>query len=116
MPLPWSRLAELIRLRSQWGTLLLLLPILWALVLASHGHPSPWLVAIFTAGAFVMRSAGVILNDLADRSFDREVARTRHRPLAAGSLSTHHAAIACAALLMMAAALLLALPPFAVAL
>ncbi|MDA0739763.1 MAG: hypothetical protein O3A59_12610, partial [Nitrospirae bacterium] len=57
----FTQLASLIRLRNQTGTLLLLLPSLWALVLASNGAPSPWLLLIFALGSFVMRSAGVIM-------------------------------------------------------
>jgi 4-hydroxybenzoate polyprenyltransferase len=106
----WRALANLIRLGNQTGTWLLLLPVLWALVIASHGRPSLRLLAIFTAGAFVMRSAGVVLNDLADRSIDRQVPRTRLRPLAAGSLQPRDALLACGLLLAAAAALLAALP------
>ena len=54
-----------------------MLPSLWALVLASQGRPSGLLVVLFIAGAFLMRSAGVVINDLADRSFDRQVTRTQ---------------------------------------
>ena len=68
-----------------------MLPTLWSLVLAARGIPSLHLFAIFVTGSFVMRSAGVVLNDLADQSFDRHVARTRVRPLASGELSTTHA-------------------------
>src|SRR5690348_6519375 len=78
----WTSLAQLIRLPNQSGTLLLMLPTLWALVLASHGRPSFTLMLIFVVGSFVMRSAGVVMNDLADQSFDRRVERTRTRPLA----------------------------------
>ncbi|HEU5201918.1 MAG TPA: UbiA family prenyltransferase, partial [Nitrospira sp.] len=64
--LTWSNISRLIRLPNQTGTWLLLLPTLWALVLAARGLP-PWhLVVIFTLGSFLMRSAGVVLNDLAD--------------------------------------------------
>ena len=87
----WSHLTHLIRLRSQTGTLLLALPSLWSLGLASHGRPDLKLVGIFLAGAFLMRSAGVILNDLADRDFDRHVTRTKSRPLAAGTLTVREA-------------------------
>jgi 4-hydroxybenzoate polyprenyltransferase len=76
-----SNVSRLIRFRSQTGTWLLMLPTLWALVLSSRGIP-PWrLLVIFMLGSFLMRSAGVILNDLADQSFDRHVTRTRDRPL-----------------------------------
>ncbi len=99
-------LASLIRLRNQTGTLLLLLPSLWALVLASNGNPSPWLLVIFTLGALVMRSAGVIMNDLADRSFDRQATRTKTRPLASGDLRPIHALLFLVGLLVLAVGLL----------
>ena len=83
---PWAALADLIRLRNQTGFVLLLLPTLWALVLASNGTPPISLVLVFTAGAFTMRSAGVTVNDLCDRDVDRQVRRTRHRPLASRRL------------------------------
>jgi len=89
--LSWSAAARLIRLQSQTGTWLLLLPTLWSLVLAERGFPALGLVITFAAGSFLMRSAGVVLNDLADRRVDREVARTRTRPLASGELSFYHA-------------------------
>ena len=106
----WSAIASLLRLSNQSGTLLLLLPTWWALVLASEGRPTPSLLAIFAAGAFLMRSAGVAMNDLADRSFDREVARTRTRPLASGRLSAAQAFGVIGALLVAAATLLFFLP------
>src|SRR5207302_6596541 len=67
----WSDVTDLIRLRNQTGSLLLLFPTLWALVLAGDGHPPLPLTAIFVAGVFVMRSAGVTINDLWDRDLDR---------------------------------------------
>jgi 4-hydroxybenzoate polyprenyltransferase len=109
--IPWSALSRLIRLPNQTGTSLLLLPTLWALVLAAQGIPPLSLVAIFIAGSFLMRSAGVILNDLADQSFDRHVSRTKNRPLASGELSRRHALALLGALLLMAASLLLWLNP-----
>lgn len=115
MPSPkWRTLAELIRLPNQAGTLLLMLPALWALVLASQGHPRPLLLAIFAAGAFLMRSAGVIVNDVADRSLDRQVERTRQRPLASGALGAGEALAAAAVLVALAAGLLLWLNPLAI--
>ena len=107
--LSWSTVSRLIRLPSQTGTWLLMLPALWALVLSSRGIP-PWrLLVIFMVGSFVMRSAGVVLNDLADRSFDRHVARTRQRPLASGELSRQHALVVLAVLLTLAALLVVQL-------
>jgi len=105
----WSAVGRLIRLKSQTGTLLLLLPTLWSLTLASRGLP-PWrLTVIFVLGSFFMRSAGVVLNDLADRSFDRHVARTRWRPLASGELTPAHALAVLAVLVTLAALLVLQL-------
>jgi len=101
--------AELIRLPNQTGTLLLMLPTLWALVLASHGRPDPGLLAIFAMGSFLMRSAGVILNDAADRQLDRQVERTRARPLASGKLSLGTALAVLLVLLTIAGGLLLLL-------
>jgi 4-hydroxybenzoate polyprenyltransferase len=103
--LTWSNISRLIRLPNQTGTWLLLLPTLWALVLAARGLP-PWhLVVIFALGSFLMRSAGVVLNDLADRSFDRHVARTQRRPLASGDLAPIHALMVVTILLSLAATL-----------
>lgn len=112
--LTWSSVSRLIRLWSQTGTWLLLLPTLWALVLAARGLP-PWqLIVIFTLGSFLMRSAGVVLNDLADRSFDRHVARTQQRPLASGELTPRHAFIIMVMLLTLAALLVLLLNPLTI--
>src|SRR5579885_1956466 len=106
---PWQTWLDLIRLSNQSGTLLLMLPTWWALVVASHGRPPVSLLAIFAAGSFVMRSAGVAMNDLADRAIDRQVVRTKQRPLASGRLAPRHAAMLILLLLIVAAALLLAL-------
>ena len=106
-----SACGRLIRLQNQTGTLLLLLPTLWALVTASRGFP-PWrLTAIFIIGSFLMRSAGVVLNDLIDRSLDRHVTRTRSRPLASGELAPVHAVAILIVLITLAAALLFFLDP-----
>ncbi len=108
---PWSALARLIRLHNQTGTCLLLLPTLWALVLAARGFPPLHLIAIFIGGSFLMRSAGVIFNDLADQSFDRQVGRTRTRPLASGELPRRYALTLLGLLLLMAGGLVLLLHP-----
>ena len=107
--LTWENVSRLIRLPSQTGTWLLMLPTLWALVLSSKGFPSWRLLIIFMLGSFLMRSAGVVLNDLADRSFDRHVARTRERPLASGELQPWQALVVLAMLLMLATCLVLQL-------
>ena len=107
--LTWSNVSRLIRLPNQTGTWLLLLPTLWALVLSQRGWPSWQLLVIFILGSFLMRSAGVVVNDLADRPFDRQVARTRERPLASGELTPGHALVVLAILLTLAALLVLQL-------
>ena len=73
--------------------MLLLWPTLWALWLASDGYPDGQIFIIFVAGVFIMRSAGCVLNDLADRNFDAHVQRTRQRPLASGQVSVAEALI-----------------------
>lgn len=109
--IPWSAFARLIRLRNQTGTYLLLFPTLWALVLAAQGIPPFHLLLVFIGGAFLMRSAGVILNDLADHSFDRSVTRTKSRPLASGELPRRHALMLLGLLLLTAGSLLFFLDP-----
>lgn len=95
------------RLPNQVGTLLLMLPTLWALVAASNGTPPVALVAVFVAGAFVMRTLGVVINDLLDRRIDRQVERTKTRPLASGVLDLPAALGLAVGLTCLAAALLL---------
>lgn len=109
--LSWSAISRLIRLQNQTGTWLLMLPTLWSLVLAAQGMPPLRLLAIFVAGSFVMRSAGVVMNDFADRSFDRHVARTKIRPLASGELSPAHALLILGFFLLLAGILALLLDP-----
>ncbi len=100
-------LAQLVRLDRPIGIWLLLWPTLWALWIASVGHPQRRLLGIFTAGTVVMRSAGCIVNDLADRNIDPHVRRTRSRPIAARIVSPNEALTLFGALLIIA--LLLAL-------
>ena len=73
------------------GTFLLAAPTLWGIALANEGFPSLRLLAIFLAGIVVMRAAGCIANDLADRNLDGHVERTRRRPLVTGALSVKEA-------------------------
>ena len=116
LSLSWSDLAALIRLRNQTGSLLLLFPALWALVLAGDGHPPFLLTAIFVVGVFVMRSAGVTVNDLWDLDLDRRVQRTRERPLASGRMQPRAAVAVFLALIGIAAGLVFLLNPLTVAL
>jgi 4-hydroxybenzoate polyprenyltransferase len=99
---------RLVRLDRPIGILLLLWPTLWALWLARHAMPPPAVLWIFMLGTALMRSAGCAVNDWADRDFDREVKRTRERPLAAGEIRPAEA-LAVAAVLA-ACAFLLILP------
>ena len=73
------------------GILLLLWPTLWALWIAGEGKPSIRNVLIFCTGVVLMRAAGCIMNDVADRDFDPHVERTRNRPLASGELTVRQA-------------------------
>ena len=83
---------QLTRLDKPIGSLLLLWPTLWALWLTGDSHPSMLLVSIFTLGTLLMRSAGCVINDYADRHFDGQVRqRTQHRPFARGVVSEREA-------------------------
>src|SRR5256712_8843790 len=82
---------RLMRLAKPIGTLLLLWPTLWALWLAGNGRPEGRIVWIFALGTLLMRSAGCVMNDLADWRYDAHVERTRNRPLAAGLVSRREA-------------------------
>ncbi len=98
----WTKrhaVARLMRLEKQYGTLLLLFPTLWSLIVASEGHPSFKHLIIFVLGSFFMRSAGCVMNDMADYQFDAKVDRTKERPLAAKVLSMKEALIVLAGLL-----------------
>ena len=79
--------ARLTRLDRPIGTWLLLWPALWALWIAGDGRPNPRVLIIFVLGVFVMRAAGCVINDFADRDIDPHVRRTRDRPLAARRVS-----------------------------
>lgn len=100
---------RLMRLHRPIGSFLLLWPTLWALWLASQGRPTPKMFAIFVIGVFVMRSAGCIMNDFADRSFDPHVQRTRDRPLATREVQVWEAMILFLVLCAMGAVLVLLL-------
>lgn len=84
-------ISDLMRLDKQYGTLLVLGPTLWSLFIASDGTPTIKHLTVFVVGAFLMRSAGCVINDIADRKFDPHVERTRRRPLADGRLRVREA-------------------------
>ena len=100
---------KLTRLDKPIGILLLLWPTLWALWLSSVGSPNVVIVVIFFMGVVLMRSAGCVMNDFADRNFDVHVERTRDRPLAAKLISTREALLLAAVLAGLAFGLVLQL-------
>lgn len=105
---------QLMRVDKPIGTLLLLWPTLWALWIASKGQPSWHILFIFVAGTFMMRSAGCVINDYADRNFDGLVERTSQRPFARGAVTGKEALLLAAILALLS--LLIALPLNALAL
>jgi len=100
---------RLMRLDKPIGTLLLLWPTLWAVWLASDGRPAGRIVWIFVLGTLLMRSAGCVMNDLADWRFDAKVKRTRDRPLATGAMGRGEAYGLATVLTLAAFALVLSL-------
>ena len=101
--------ALLMRLHRPIGILLLLWPTLWGLWFAGAGRPELYIVAVFVFGVVLMRSAGCVINDYADRGFDPHVERTRDRPIAAGRVAPAEALALFAALCLAAFALVLTL-------
>jgi 4-hydroxybenzoate polyprenyltransferase len=105
----WGKLAmkldayeRLMRLDKPIGILLLLWPTLWALWIAGDGHP-PWqIVLIFVMGTVLMRSAGCVMNDVADRDYDGQVERTQLRPLATREVTVKEALLLAAGLSLIA--------------
>src|ERR1700733_5169726 len=85
--------ALLARLDRPIGIWLLLWPVLWALWIASAGHPAPRVLMVFVLGVFAMRTAGCVINDLADRNIDPRIRRTRQRPLAARRVTPYEALV-----------------------
>ncbi len=100
---------ELTRLNKPVGILLLLWPTLWALWAAAEGVPDLHVLIVFVTGVILMRSAGCIINDYADRHIDKHVKRTCNRPLTSGRITSREALILFALLCVMAFALVLTL-------
>jgi 4-hydroxybenzoate polyprenyltransferase len=98
---------KLLRMDRPVGYWLLMWPMLWGLLAASAGHPSLKNCIIFVLGVLLMRSAGCVINDIADRDFDIHVERTKTRPIAAGKIAPGAALLGFIAMLV--AALLLVL-------
>ncbi|MEL2241824.1 4-hydroxybenzoate octaprenyltransferase [Leclercia adecarboxylata] len=82
---------RLMRTDKPIGALLLLWPTLWALWVATPGLPPLWILAVFVAGVWLMRAAGCVVNDYADRKFDGHVKRTANRPLPSGDVTEKEA-------------------------
>ena len=82
---------RLMRTDKPIGALLLLWPTLWALWVATPGVPQLWILAVFVAGVWLMRAAGCVVNDYADRKFDGHVKRTANRPLPSGAVTEKEA-------------------------
>ncbi len=99
--------ARLMRLDRPIGILLLLWPVLWALWIAAAGKPALPVFIVFVGGVLLMRSAGCVINDYADREFDPQVERTRNRPLAAGRVHPREALVLFVLLALSAFALVL---------
>jgi len=97
--------SKLMRIDKPIGLWLLLWPTMWALWLAGEGHPDQGLFVVFIFGVFIMRSAGCVLNDYADRKIDPYVERTRTRPIASGAVTPTEALILFAALGLIAVGL-----------
>jgi 4-hydroxybenzoate polyprenyltransferase len=117
LPPGWVPYVLLARWDRPIGAWLLFLPGLWSILLAR----APWgetarLVALFLVGAFLMRAAGCVVNDMWDRDMDRQVTRTAGRPLASGALRMRHAAAFLAALLGFSFLILVQLAPLAIGL
>jgi len=104
-----SAYISLTRIDRPVGIYLVLWPALWALWLASGGLPDLYLIFVFLFGAILMRSAGCVINDYADRNFDGHVERTCHRPIATGEISPKHALLFFGLLCLIAFGLVLTL-------
>jgi 4-hydroxybenzoate polyprenyltransferase len=102
-------LIELARLHRPIGIWLLLWPVLWAVWIAGGSHPTPKVLVVFVLGTVAMRSAGCVINDLADRDFDPFVKRTRDRPIASRRIAPLEAVVWFLVLIGIALALVLQL-------
>ncbi|CAI4230523.1 unnamed protein product [Auanema sp. JU1783] len=116
-PQKWQPYLALMRADKPIGTWLLYWPCTWSIALATPAGelPSLYYLSLFGAGAFLMRSAGCVINDLWDKDFDKKVERTKMRPLACGSVSTKQAVALLGGLLTTSLGILLQLNWFSVA-
>ena len=112
---PWARpYIRLARLDRPIGTWLLLFPCWWSIAMAWTGSGDWWFFAAFGIGAMIMRGAGCTFNDIMDRDFDAQVARTRDRPLPSGQISVPAAALFLVVLLAAGLAILVSFNRFAI--
>ena len=107
----WSAYWRLMRFDKPIGTALLWYPVAWSLWLASSGFPTLSYFLLFFTGTVIMRAAGCVINDIADRQLDAHVKRTTKRPLATGELSLQQALICFSLLILFAILILIQLPP-----
>ncbi|NTX80841.1 4-hydroxybenzoate octaprenyltransferase [Serratia proteamaculans] len=105
----WQAYSHLMRINKPIGTLLLLWPTLWALWIAGQGVPSLSVLVVFVAGVFMMRAAGCVVNDYADRAVDGHVKRTAGRPMPSGRVSEKEAKVLFVVLVLVSFGLVLTL-------
>ena len=110
----WQGIVQITRADKPIGTYLLLWPTYWALWIAGDGFPTLHWLVVFTLGVFVMRSAGCVINDWADRKVDGQVKRTENRPLVTGLLTPNDALSLFGLLLGIALGLVLTLSWFTI--
>ena len=112
----WQATKLITRMDKPIGTYLLLWPTFWALYVAAEGFPGWHLTIVFALGVFIMRSAGCVINDFADRKVDGKVKRTEQRPLVSGLITTKEAIALFFTLLVVALALVLTLSWYSIGL
>jgi len=110
----WHAIKSITRIDKPIGTYLLLWPTYWALWIAQEGIPSYHLLAVFTLGVFIMRSAGCVINDFADRKVDGQVKRTENRPLVSGAITSTEALVLFFFLILNALILVLTLQTYTI--
>ncbi len=110
----WRHYFLLMRLDRPVGIYLLLWPCMWALWIAAEGVPGGLNLVVFIAGVVLMRSAGCVINDYADRDFDPHVERTKQRPIASGAVSKEEALLLAGGLALLAFLLVLLLNPLTI--
>ncbi len=103
----YKQYALLMRLNKPIGIFLLLWPTLWALWIAGDGHPNSMVLFVFVTGVVLMRSAGCVINDIADRNLDTQVKRTENRPIASGQITVKDALTLFTVLILLAFLLVL---------